>query len=132
MTREVAIEWLKRDVSRLWDTPMNNLHKEALNKAIKALSQEPCEDTISREKVIAIVEKLFMLPLETEEDVEDAFEYFKREIKDLPPIQSKVKAGKWINDEEVSHCSKCNQRIFTCQDWFKFCPNCGAKMEVEK
>lgn len=49
MTREVAIEWLKRDVSRLWDTPMNNLHKEALDMAIKALEHEPVLDKIRAE-----------------------------------------------------------------------------------
>ena len=58
----------------------------AIETALEALKQEPCEDCVSREKAMAIGEKLFMLPLETEEDVEDAFEYFKRQIKDLPPV----------------------------------------------
>lgn len=43
--------------------------------------------------------------------------------------QPKIKA-RWIrNSKELSHCSKCNQKIFTCQNWFKFCPCCGAEME---
>lgn len=46
MTKEEAIEWLNTDISRLWNTPTNNLHKEALEMAIEALKQESCEMTV--------------------------------------------------------------------------------------
>jgi len=45
MTNKEAIEFIKTDISRLWisrlwDTPQNLEHKEALEMAIKALSEQ--------------------------------------------------------------------------------------------
>jgi rubrerythrin len=40
MTNKEAIEFIKTDISRLWDTPQNLEHKEALEKAIEALSEQ--------------------------------------------------------------------------------------------
>lgn len=40
MTNEEAIEFIKTDISRLWNTPQNLEHKEALEIAIKALSEQ--------------------------------------------------------------------------------------------
>lgn len=48
MTKEEAIEWLNTDISRLWNTPTNDLHKEALEMAIEALKQESCEMTVEQ------------------------------------------------------------------------------------
>lgn len=59
------------------------------------------------------------------------------EIRKLP---SAVKRGKWIKDKGIYKCSACND-LCTVAGWancipeermyngFKFCPNCGAKME---
>ena len=44
MTREEAIEFLQTDISRLGKSKWENFHKEALEMAIDALQQEPCED----------------------------------------------------------------------------------------
>lgn len=45
--------------------------------------------------------------------------------------------GKWIYDDEGYHCSECFFHAYgntaECYDGtFKFCPACGAKMEVEE
>lgn len=88
--RELAITYLKEMQETYIEGDGYERHPlpeyYAIETALEALKQENCEDCVSREKAIAIGEKLFMLPLETEEDVEDAFEYFKRQIKDLPPV----------------------------------------------
>ena len=59
MTREEKLDWLYRLRSEIWVympkewlIPMN----EALDYAIKALEQEPCEDCISRQAVIDAIE----------------------------------------------------------------------------
>lgn len=54
-------------------------------------------------------------------------------IKSLPSAQ---RTGRWIWDDEGYHCSECfyhaygNTSEVMCGD-FKFCPNCGARMEEE-
>ena len=53
-----------------------------------------------------------------------------REVLDnLPSVQPEQKTGQWISNRHTdtvlcSECKKCYG------DEFKFCPNCGAKMEV--
>lgn len=64
-------------------------------------------------------------------------------INELPPIQPKAKAGKWIKygrprcDEQHYQCTACNYYI-NFGKWgdlytkeFRYCPNCGAKMKSE-
>lgn len=60
-------------------------------------------------------------------------------IEDLPIVYT-VKHGKWVNDKGLYKCTACNDHC-TVAGWadcipeeqmykvFKFCPNCGAKME---
>ena len=43
---------------------------------------------------------------------------------------SRVVHGKWISKGEEVYCSECNFRFYPVM--FKFCPNCGAKMEVKE
>ncbi len=60
--------------------------------------------------------------------------------KDLPPI-SMEKTAYWILLDECSnsgyYCSECHKKVVK-EGWsntvkkIKFCPNCGAKMEVEE
>lgn len=41
-----------------------------------------------------------------------------------------VRHGKWVKQEDYSCCSECGQPIVDdCIPWFKFCANCGAKMD---
>lgn len=49
-------------------------------------------------------------------------------VDELPSVQPKEKTGQWISNRHTdtvlcSECKKCYG------DEFKFCPNCGAKME---
>ena len=59
----------------------------------------------------------------------DGYEQGKAEI------MSVLKTGKWIWDAEGYHCSECFFHAYgntlECLDGtYKFCPNCGAKMEA--
>lgn len=41
-----------------------------------------------------------------------------------------INTGKWMYKEKEIYCSKCNFRFYPVM--FKYCPGCGAKMEVTK
>ena len=50
-------------------------------------------------------------------------------LNSMPSVQPEQKTGQWISNRHTdtvlcSECKKCYG------DEFKFCPNCGAKMEV--
>ena len=96
----------------------------ALDIAIKALEQEPCEDAISRKAMLDYLKYLHG------EMSEEEF------IKELPSVTPARKKGKWIYSgsyDEVGmlFCSKCKHEIDVSEGYFKYCPNCGAEMESE-
>lgn len=55
-------------------------------------------------------------------------------LEEVPSAQPERKTGKWIYNSPVT--MKCNQCGLTIKDWnwhrFKYCPNCGARMEEEE
>ena len=57
-------------------------------------------------------------------------------LRNLPSAQPEQKKGKWIEEIGMLMCSECGEAWGTEQFdevmSFNFCPNCGAKMEVEK
>ena len=94
MTKEEIIEVIHKTMYQFFDVcgdneevPMTDKDELLLsvNKAIcnniKALAQEPCEDCISREAVLAIAGDS-CLDLDNYEDTKE----FCDEIKDLPPV----------------------------------------------
>ena len=63
-----------------------------------------------------------------------------RVIDELPPAEPERKTGKWhLLDECVNegwYCDQCHKKVFKADfsntmKKYKFCPNCGAKMEVD-
>lgn len=107
--------------------------KEALDTAINVLEKEPCEDCISRQAVIDMMN----------------YGILEDNIRKLPPVTPKEKTGKWIEDankidaqfgRHTYICSECGKYaeyfVSGTEVWWdrikpNFCPNCGAKMEVE-
>lgn len=148
MTKEETIKRLKEAKSTI--QPFRYID-EAIDYAIKALEQEPCdkcvystkdgycqydditetispfepcEDCISRQAVL----ELHQLRL-------GAREIYKA-IYDLPPVTPKSKTGYWINaypDIEPNPmfmygiCSVCDFKQ-SISNKLNFCPNCGARM----
>ena len=95
----------------------------------EALSQEPCNDAISRD--MALKKMADYVASGCADSAED-FEEYSRIICQLPSVTQK--SGKWIRvTDKAGHlvweCDKCSwqQRFNT-----NFCPNCGAKMESEE
>jgi rubrerythrin len=108
---------------------------EAIEMAIEALEQEPCEDVISRQAVLDSINANCVY----ENEYNLTTKHIKDAIEQLPPITPKAKVGKWIADVDRwgdivttvngYRCSECNT-FDTDKD--NYCPNCGAKMESEK
>ena len=99
---------------------------DALQNAIKALEQEPCDDAISREKVSELLNEGWWKGI-----------YPREAIMALPPVTPMPKMGKWIyrKEEDSYRCSLCS---FPCHKDnmgalpTRYCAECGAIMqEVE-
>ena len=148
MTREQAIEIIKKeyacvdaecDIERSCSKcelmmPSKEPILEAYKMAISALEQQPCDDAISREDVIKLVE-CSGYDLQFRTDNADMCD----DVRKLPSVQPSRK-GHWIEGEEWCEtvngferwgndytCSECGLPLgrYTLTD---FCPNCGADM----
>lgn len=116
-----------------------NEYHTALDTAIKALEQEPCEDAIRR----ADAEALFRNARSklNPSDYKTADEFNTRDlmllnaeqfIHLLPSVRpQEPKTGHWIievwNNKEHHTCSNC-QHVVTYEPCYHYCPYCGAKM----
>lgn len=112
-------------------------------KELKRLKeQEQCEDCVSRKTA---KEKAWNLCLETGYDNEKVVEM----LDDLPSVRPTPKKGRWIGHREhcenlgmmpnglgvFEWCSNCDCAIDIREyqrNHYNYCPNCGAKMEVEQ
>ena len=141
MTREEAtMQALQGHIEAL------NLTIEKQDKDIKALEQEPCEDAVSRQAILKEIPVLW----NSNGDKDYCMETLRDFVAELPPVTpsrecGKQKKGKWICVHHLENkitydswkCSEC-QHDFDSEeestvdfDKYKYCPNCGAKMERE-
>lgn len=126
MTREEAIEQLKWYFEYDNGLSADKETVEAYRMAIKALEQEPCEDTISRQAVLNTL---------SGNSIGKAYKI----IANMPPVQPKREHGKWIctkvtgefenwNDYTCPFC-KFTKRVSNGYTFtYKYCPTCGADM----
>lgn len=128
MTREDAFEiWLPIIKMGVKSMPECS---EALDMAIKALKQEPCDDAISREAVIDIIEDVCPI-------YGNDYRYILRDkVNELPPVTAE-KVGQWIDiqyfkADDTYYRPKCPFCSIEPKEYSNYCPNCGAKMEVEE
>lgn len=117
---------------------------------MKNIGQKPCEDAISRQAVIDGIEELKKSPWATDKRG-NGFEYLITEaldvvaelcVKQEPPIKPQPKTGHWIGIDEEPHedyeCNRCGYVVSTYtaniepHTEYKYCPNCGAKMQEDK
>ena len=129
----------------------NEAWQDALDRAEGAIGNlpsaqpEPCEDAVSRRRLLSDLKKLIVAwekyPVMAEQlkGVETAIGY----VEAIPSVTPKQKTGKWnayyhgIN-ETPSFTYSCNQCGYSApyglyggkysQKKWNFCPNCGAKM----
>ena len=135
---------------------MSDSGKVAVQQIIDAgrdmVENEPCGDCISRKDVIILIDEATELhpykvigDSETYSDYNQGWEdacnwlYANIESDNLKTVTPQQKVGKWIDSnlpQEKYVCSECGGAC-----WYydyegsvaksKYCPNCGAKMEVE-
>lgn len=118
MTRKEAITVLNMIEAH------GSLAIQAKDMAIKALEQEPCEDCISRKRLKECFHRNVV-----------GAEAFDTIIDMQPSIQPKT--GQWIDDgqyadghsEHAYRCSECDEHYIGYVGEYKYCPNCGAKMQ---
>ena len=136
MTAEEAIKVL-RDIKlgifidTYFDEPEKIVSKEneALEIAIKALEQQPCEDCISREAVEKITWE--------EPSYDDALNVLtevRDKVRALPTVTPKAKTGRWIDiqyfkADDTYYRPKCPFCSIEPKEYSNYCPNCGARME---
>lgn len=88
------------------------------------------DDLISRQAAIKALTQLRIETMLMREDVSKIWES-EDAIMKCPSVQPEQKPGRWIPSKytDTVLCSECKK----CYgDEFNFCPNCGAKMEVEE
>jgi len=132
MTREEAskelnihlVHWKRLLFDKICPQDEGERTINALNMAIKALEQDPCEDAISKQAVLELIA-----------DYNLSMGQVVRGIHALPPVTPQPKMGKWIyrKEEDSYRCSLCG---FPCHKDnlgaipTKYCAGCGAVMEV--
>ena len=144
MTREEAIENIKTVVKHSIDDGYDSAVVDACKMAIEALKadvteinvgkiQEPCGDCVSRAAIKDI------MPRWRFKD-EQAWRIADAEIDKLQSV-TPAKKGRWVPvDEEPHENYECDNCGYMASTWtanikpseeYKYCPNCGAKMEVK-
>ena len=105
--------------------------KKAIKAAIQALSQEPCDDVVSR-----ILARMWNCRGKHTTSIDKV--KMEQIIRDELPSVTR-QAGEWIvynyPAHECVYCSKCKTEYYECDlylggsEFPNFCPNCGAKMQ---
>ena len=96
---------------------------EAYKMAMEALDRQLSDDCISREDAIRVAEQGQI----------QGYEWQFKKLCTLPPVTPQANKGKWIEYcyQNLS-CSNCGYIVAdTDIDECKYCPNCGAEMEIE-
>lgn len=89
-------------------------------------------DLISRQAAIDLIENNSYLIKHNLNDVEKGMTLtgIKQALEFLPSVQPEQKTGRWSNAVKYCGefvCTNCNMLCYTNE--YRYCPNCGAKME---
>lgn len=118
---------------------------DALEMAIKALEQQPSDDCVSRQEVLDVLKDKWNMF----SDANDAMQESIATIEALPPVTPQPEVGRWMRKTKVDglydisgvktwgvkcQCDRCDFTTTVIEDfgYYTYCPNCGAKMEVEE
>ena len=91
-------------------------------------TRQTCEDCISRQAALK------QSRVEYNDDGEGYGVIYIEDIEDLPSVTPQPKMGRWIHpykSDIACECSECHVQMPITSD-YKFCPHCGAKMEVSE
>lgn len=126
MTSKEAIDIIKSECYVL--NPINFdrtiMINTALDMAVKALEQEPCEDAISRQ---AVIDAMCEASIPTVYKGKPSFIIdYVGVIETVPSVKPQPKVVRWLDEFGGCECSECGCLEAGHSD---YCPNCGAKME---
>lgn len=94
-------------------------------------------DLISRQDAIDAADIIIKRDTSGSNAVVNAMIAWSEYIRTLPSVEPERKPGKWIEGKKTPgyikwNCSECGLLVRNSQKpWYKYCPNCDAKMEVE-
>ena len=54
------------------------------------------------------------------------------DLMSIPSVTTQQKTGKWLHFAQSDECSVCGYNTGKYESPSKYCPNCGAKLEVEE
>lgn len=121
----MAMDW--KNCRLIFDEEIRAIHDG------KAISQEPCDDCISRQAVLDLFNR--------SDEYSWEMSLLKRKIEKMPPVTPAEKVGKWTRELIRNEYGGCIGAKMICSECgqdngydkrMNFCPNCGAKMqEVE-
>lgn len=108
--------------------PYRKATKKKLLELLDMLESHPCEDSVSRESVRdGMLKYGFNAPDMT------VAEFVEDELRPVTPTRAN---GVWIGIDDYPHdvweCDRCGGLVYSTiapYEEYKFCPNCGAKME---
>lgn len=128
MTREEAIAYGKRVI----DLGLNDETQAFCELAIKALEQQSCEDwNAVLDELIRIGRNAF----KDDTDYDNLFNFISNlpNVTPQPKEEPQQKTGHWIWCASSHKCSNCGGYVcFSHKKLLKYCPECGARMEVQK
>ena len=153
MTNKEAVKQIKENC---YFASISEKTKQALDMAIKALEQQPCEDCISREHAkqflyyeiehlhddglydcfSRIIDDMYnelpsVTPQYTDEEIDKAQaveQAYVDKMVELAVEETKRPKGKWIDDCGGVKCSCCGYSIDDDHYAKAYCTNCGAEM----
>ena len=113
----------------------HNARKDAEFKLYKLTHAEPCNDVISRQAVLELIENSYYDLAYCSETIA-----LQEDIKSLPPVtptrpkgEDDRPKGEWKDCGEIEpwyRCSECKEKVWGAHK--NFCPNCGADMRGEE
>lgn len=122
--------------------------EEQIDTIEQAFKDEFCEDAISRQAAIDAINRLsihnFAYEVKTGWIVRGDAVYELRQLPSVTCSEKPNRSGEWIpNPPFMAKCSLCGYiqstngadltgKALVHKAIYKYCPNCGAKMEVEE
>ena len=133
MNKEEAIYQL-RNTAWLGTHEDREKTEKAVEMAISALEQEPCEDAISRADMYEEIEDWLNLSRYYHPNSKNnkmPIDELRARIERLPSVTPSRRKGHWIVLSSTDmYCSECNE-VEELNTKRKYCSWCGARMESE-